>query len=69
MRKIERTGAFRHDFKREKRSGRHSDLDSLISDVVLLLAEDRPLPARSRDHPLAGNWRDHRECHLKLSCF
>ncbi len=65
MRRIERTIAFRRDFKREKRSSHRADLDALISDVVLLLAEDKPLPERNRDHPLAGNWRDHRECHLK----
>jgi mRNA interferase YafQ len=65
MRRIERTTAFRRDFKREKRSGHRSDLDSLVSDVVSLLAEDKPLPEKNRDHALGGDWRDHRECHLK----
>ena len=65
MRKIERTAAFRRDFKREKHSGHHSDLDFLVSDLVSLLAEDKPLPEKNRDHALGGNWRDHRECHLK----
>jgi len=32
---------------------------------VTILAEDKPLPEKSRDHALAGEWRDHRECHLK----
>jgi mRNA interferase YafQ len=56
MRRIERTTAFRRDFKREKRSSHRSDLDALISDVVSLLAEDKPLPGKNRDHALAGNW-------------
>jgi mRNA interferase YafQ len=65
MRTIERTNAFRRDFKREKR-GRHGrDLEALLTSVVSLLAADRPLSERNRDHPLAGEWSDHRECHLK----
>jgi mRNA interferase YafQ len=65
MRRIERTNAFRRDFKREKRGSHRADLDSLIFDIVSLLAQDTPLPDKNRDHPLAGNWRDHRECYLK----
>jgi mRNA interferase YafQ len=65
MRRIERTSAFRRDFKREKRSGLGSELDSLVAEIVSLLVEDKPLPAKNRDHVLTGNWRDHRECHLR----
>jgi mRNA interferase YafQ len=65
MRKIERTNVFKRDFKREKRSGLGSELDSLVTEIVSLLAEDKPLPVKNRDHALTGNWRDHRECHLK----
>lgn len=65
MRRIERTGAFRKDFKREKRGQYRREIDSLVFDVVSLLAEDRLLPEKNRDHVLAGEWRDHRECHLK----
>lgn len=65
MRRIERTTAFRRDFKREKRGAHRSEIDSLIAEIVSLLAEDKVLPERNRDHALTGNWRDHRECHLK----
>jgi len=65
MRRIERTGAFRKDFKREKRGQYRRDIDSLVSEVVLLLAEDKPLSEKNRDHGLSGQWDDHRECHLK----
>jgi mRNA interferase YafQ len=65
MRRIERTSAFRRDFRREKRGGHISELDSLVAEIVSLLAEDKPLPVKNRDHALAGNWGDHRECHLK----
>ena len=65
MRTIERTNIFKRDFKREK-SGQHKrDLDAIASAVILLLAEDKPLPGKNRDHALGGEWQDHRECHLK----
>jgi mRNA interferase YafQ len=65
MRRIERTGAFRRDFKREKRGRHRSELEAMLSLAISLLAEDRPLPERKRDHPLGGEWSDYRECHLK----
>jgi mRNA interferase YafQ len=41
------------------------DVDALGSIAVLLLADDKPLPEKNRDHALGGEWRDYRECHLK----
>lgn len=43
-------------------------LDSLEGElraVVTLLAQDKPLPARYRDHVLTGDWRGHRDCHIR----
>jgi mRNA interferase YafQ len=65
MRTIERTTVFKRDFKREKSGHHRRELDALVSSTVLLLAEDKPLPGKNRDHSLGGEWRDHRECHLK----
>ena len=65
MRRIERTTAFLRDFKREKKGQHRRDLESLVSWVVSLLVQDATLPDKNRDHALAGDWRDHRECHLK----
>jgi len=65
MRRIERTNAFRRDFKREKRGAHHKDLESLLASAISLLIEDRPLPDKNHDHALAGDWSDFRECHLK----
>jgi mRNA interferase YafQ len=62
MRRIERTTAFRRDFKREKKGQYRRDLDSLVSSAVSLLVDDTPLPEKSRDHGLGGDWQDHREC-------
>jgi mRNA interferase YafQ len=33
--------------------------------ILLALAADDPLPASNRDHPLAGDWSDCRECHVR----
>jgi len=33
--------------------------------VVNLLAADRLLPGPNFDHPLSGEWSDHRDCHIK----
>jgi mRNA interferase YafQ len=34
-------------------------------EAVNLLAADVPLPQRYVDHPLAGEWADHRDCHIR----
>ncbi len=65
MREIRYTNRFKRDYKREK-SGRHRKaLDALLMQIVNLLAADVPLPPHNFDHPLSGEWTDHRDCHLK----
>ncbi len=32
--------------------------------MLLLIAADGPLCAKWLDHPLKGDWDDHRECHI-----
>ena len=32
--------------------------------MLLLIANDGPLGAEWLDHPLKGNWKGHRECHI-----
>ena len=65
MRDVKYTTRFQRDYTREK-SGRHGRrLDALMMEVVNLLAADRPLPRRNFDHPLSGEWNDHRDCHIR----
>jgi len=46
--------------------GQHRrELEAVLTFAVCLLAEDKPLSERNRDHPLAGEWQDRRECHVK----
>ena len=62
---VKYTTRFQRDYRREK-SGRHSKkLDALLMEVVNLLAADTPLPRRNFDHPLSGEWNDHRDCHIR----
>lgn len=32
--------------------------------MLLLIANDGPLGPEWKDHPLTGDWVDHRECHV-----
>jgi mRNA interferase YafQ len=65
MRTISYTNRFKRDYKREK-AGRHGKtLDADLMQVVNLLANDTPLPRKNFDHPLSGEWSDHRDCHVK----
>ncbi len=65
MRAIEWTAAFRRDYKRTKATPRHRDIETLLPEIVGLLSENRSLQPRHHDHALGGNWKEHRECHLK----
>jgi mRNA interferase YafQ len=65
MRTVKHTGRFRRDYKREK-LGRHAKgLDAALIETVTMLANDEPLPRRNFDHPLSGEWSDHRDCHIR----
>ena len=66
MRTIERSSAFKRDYKRAKAIPRHSkDVNSLVSTVVELLLSGQVLPEKNRDHALSGDWVGYRECHIK----
>ncbi|MGB8692353.1 MAG: type II toxin-antitoxin system YafQ family toxin [Steroidobacteraceae bacterium] len=65
MRRIERTKGFKRDYQRVIATPKHRDLDNLLPAVLMLLATDTPLPAKYVDHPLRGEWKDFRDCHVK----
>ena len=55
---------FAKDWKRLERSGRYPMQE--LKDVMQLLIENRrPLPPQYHDHPLRGDWIDHRDCHIR----
>jgi mRNA interferase YafQ len=39
-------------------------MNQLKEAMTLLIANDGPLPSERLDHSLAGEWADHRECHV-----
>lgn len=63
VREIIRQTQFKTDLKRIARSGRYQVAELLT--VADDLANERPLPSKHRDHPLAGQWQSYRECHIK----
>ena len=62
MRTIETTTRFRQDYKREKKGQFGKRLDALLEQIVNRLAADATLAPRFRDHPMTGDWGDHRDC-------
>jgi len=65
MRRIEPTRQFRRDYKREAKGRHRATLDADFTPVVKALACDQSLEPRYSDHALAGDWKDHRDCHIK----
>lgn len=65
MRTIEWTAQFKRDYKRERKGKHRVTLDVILFTVVDSLANDQILQPRHRDHVLTGDWKDHRDCHIK----
>ena len=65
VRIIKRTARFKRDYKCEKMGRHRSYLDAALLAGLRYLIKDLSLPKRYYDHPLTGNWKDHRDCHIK----
>ncbi len=61
MLKIRYSSRFKKDYKLVVKRGYDT---SLFEAVLDLLAQGKPLPQQYLDHPLSGNYGDHRECHI-----
>lgn len=57
------TRSFIKDWTRLTHSGRF-DMKRLKEAMLLLIANEGSLGPEWLDHPLTGNWADHRECHI-----
>lgn len=60
--KIKFTSRFKKDLKQAKKQGK--DIEKLF-DIVEKIAKDEKLDEKYRDHPLAGNFKGSRECHIE----
>jgi len=65
MRTIEWTNQFKRDYKRESKGQNRATLDTDLLPVFNALVNDQPLEPRHHDHALTGDWKDHRDCHIK----
>jgi len=65
MRTIDRSSAFKRDYKRQSKGRHRVTLDDVLRSVLTALATDQVLDVRYRDHDLSGDWAGYRECHLK----
>ena len=61
MRNPVRGALFRRDVKFAQKRGKMAKLRV----AILLLIEESPLPPQYRDHPLGGDWKHLRECHIE----
>ena len=65
MLKIEQTRQFKRDYKREKRRRHRTTLEAAFVEVLKVLVDNQTLAEKYRDHALTGDWKDHRDCHIK----
>ncbi|GHU12070.1 hypothetical protein FACS1894185_6250 [Betaproteobacteria bacterium] len=56
MRTIDRSSAFKRDYKREAKGQHRLTLNDVLKSALLALATDQPLDARYRDRDLSGDW-------------
>jgi mRNA interferase YafQ len=65
MRTIRYTKRFKQDYRREKAGRYGKTLNRDLNALIALPAADLALPRRNFDHPLSGEWREYRDCHLR----
>lgn len=52
---------FKRDYKRVQKRGYNL---ALLEEVIQMLADERPLDPKYRDHALGGDYSGCRECHI-----
>lgn len=60
MYSIFRTASFKKQYKKLSSTDKE-----LLKDVIVLLAQNKQLDEKYKDHKLTGNFKDLRECHVK----
>lgn len=62
MREIIKSSRFKKELKRAMKRGCNP---AKLAEIILLLANDTPLPTRCRPHKLSGNYDGLWECHIE----
>ena len=65
MLRIERTNQFKQDYRRELKGRHRATLEMALVEVLQVLINNRSLAEKHRDHGLTGDWKDHRDRHIK----
>ena len=60
--KLSQTSQFKKDIKKQLRNGKNQQK---LLEVIELLLSENPLPEKNKDHPLKGNWKGRRDCHIE----
>ncbi len=61
-----RTPGYTIQFERDLRLMQRRGKDTgKLKTILTALINEEPLPERQRDHPLAGNYKGRRECHVE----
>ncbi len=61
-----RTPVLSAQFRRDVRLARKRGKDiAKLREILRLLVEGDRLPAKYRDHPLGGEWKQYRDCHIE----
>ena len=62
MLELRQTSLFKKDVRRIAKRGVNMDL---LDEVIVMLREEKQLPAKYEDHPLTGHWSGYRDCHIQ----
>lgn len=65
MRTIKQSRQFKRDLKREAKGPHRAALAMDFVRIVEALAMDALLAEKHHDHALTGDWKDHRDCHVR----
>lgn len=63
MKALASTSRFKKDLKRELKTD--PSVENILRSVIDALLDSQEVPQKMKDHPLRGEWNDHRDCHLK----
>lgn len=61
MKKIYPSTQFKKDYKRYRNNPK---MIKLLGEIIDMLANEQPIPAKHRPHALSGNYKGCMECHV-----
>lgn len=60
--RISQTSQFKKDIKKQIKRGKNLDK---IKGVIDLLLSGESMPPKFKDHPLSGDWKNRKDCHIE----